>query len=112
MPFLTIHTNCKPQNTEIFLQDAAQFVAAELHKPISYVIVTFDYQPQMIFGGDKEIKSALVEMKSIGFADEKSLAQKLTNFLARELDAEVDFINIHFIDMPAKDLSIGGNLLG
>ena len=112
MPFLTIHTNCKPQNTEIFLQDAAQVVAAELHKPISYVIVTFDYQPQMIFGGDKEIKSALVEMKSIGFADEKSLAQKLTNFLARELDAEVDFINIHFIDMPAKDLSIGGNLLG
>lgn len=112
MPFLTIHSNCKPQNTEIFLQDAAQFVAAELHKPISYVIVTFDYQPQMIFGGDNEIKSALVEMKSIGFADEKSLAQKLTNFLARELDAEVDFINIHFIDMPAKDLSIGGNLLG
>lgn len=112
MPFLTIHSNCKPQNTEIFLQDAAQFVAAELHKPISYVIVTFDYQPQMIFGGDNEIKSALVEMKSIGFADEKSLAQKLTDFLARELDAEVDFINIHFIDMPAKDLSIGRNLLG
>ncbi len=112
MPFLTIHTNCKPQNADMFLQDSAQFVASELHKPISYVIVTFDYQPQMIFGGDKEIKSALVEMKSIGFADKKSLAQKLTDFLAKELDAEEDFINIHFIDMPAKDLSIGGNLLG
>ena len=112
MPFLTIHSNCKPQNIELFLQDAAQFVASELHKPISYVIVTFDYQPQMIFGGDKEIKSALVEMKSIGFADKKSLAQNLNDFLAKELDAEADFINIHFIDMSVKDLSIGGNLLG
>ena len=64
MPFLTIHSNNKPKNTEMFLQDAAQFVASELHKPISYVIVTLDYQPQMIFGGDKDITSALVEMKS------------------------------------------------
>lgn len=112
MPFLTIHTNCKPQNADLFLQDAAQFIASELHKPISYVIVTLDYQPQMIFGGDKDIKSALVEMKSIGFADKKSLAKNLTLFLAQELEAESNFINIHFIDMPVQDLSIGGNLLG
>lgn len=112
MPFLTIHSNCKPQNVELFLQDAAQFVATELQKPLSYVIVTFDYQPQMIFGGDKEIKSALVEIKSIGFADKKYLAHHLTDFLAKELNAETDFINIHFIDMPAQDLSIGGRLLG
>ncbi len=112
MPFLTIHTNCKVQNSEMFLQDAAQFVASELHKPISFVIVTLDYQPQMIFGGDKEIKSALVEMKSIGFADKKSLAKKLTDFLAKEIDAKERFVNIYFIDMPAQDLSINGSLLG
>lgn len=112
MPFLTIHSNCKPENTEIFLQDAAQFVASELHKPISYVIVTFDYQPQMIFGGNQDINSALVEVKSIGFADKKTLAKNLTDFLAKTLNADADYVNIHFIDMPAKDLSIGGNLLG
>ncbi len=96
----------------MFLQDAAQFVADKLHKPMGYIIVTLDYQQHMLFGGDKEIKSALVEMMSIGFADKKTLAVDLTSFLARELDAEADFLNIHFVDMPAQDVAINGKLLG
>ncbi len=112
MPFLTVHTNCAVKNAKEFLLNASEFVATELHKPISYVIVTLDCQPQMMFGGDKDVKSALVEMKSIGFADKAALAQKLTAFLAQELDADEGFINIHFMDMLGRDLSIGGHLLG
>lgn len=112
MPFLTVHTNCKAADAQKFLAEATEFVATELHKPLSYIIVTYDYQENMLFGSKPEVKSALVEMKSIGFADKTALAQNLTTFLAQKLGAQADFINIHFIDMPAKDLSIGGHLLG
>lgn len=45
MPFLTVHTNAKVENTDAFLQEAAEFVASELRKPISYVIVSLDAAP-------------------------------------------------------------------
>lgn len=112
MPFLTIHCNAKVQDTKAFLAEAADFVAAELHKPMSYVIVTLNSNLEMLFGGDENIKSALVEMKSIGFGDKAALAVKLTDFLEARLDLDKRYINIHFIDMPAANLSIGGNLLG
>lgn len=112
MPFLTVHTNTTIENKDAFLQEAAAFIANELHKPINYVIVSLDVNDGMIFGGKTEIKSALVEMKSIGFANKALLAQKLTDFLEEKLKLERSFINIHFINMPGADLSIGGNLLG
>ena len=112
MPFLTVHTNAKVENTDAFLQEAAEFVASELRKPISYVIVSLDAGAGMIFGGKPEIKSALVEMKSIGFGNKSDLAVKLTNFLEQKLKLDRSHINIHFINMPGADLSIGGNLLG
>lgn len=111
MPFLTIHTNGKVQDSKAFLAETADFVAAELHKPISYVIVTLDSNQDMLFGGNENIKSALVEMKSIGFGNKAALAAKLTDFLEAKLALDKRHINIHFIDMPAADLSIGGSLL-
>lgn len=112
MPFLTIHTNSKVDDGEAFLQEAAQFVASELHKPISYVIVTLDYNPQMIFGGNPQIKSALVEMQSIGFANKADWAAKLTDFLAIKLQLEKSSLNILFTNISGTDLSIGGSMLG
>lgn len=112
MPFLTIHTNAVAGDKDGFVKEATDFVAAELRKPISYVIVTLNDGENMIFGGRKEVKSALVEMKSIGFANKAELAKKLTTFLSEKLGLDKSFVNIHFIDMPAGDLSIGGNLLG
>ncbi len=112
MPFLTVHTNAVAEDKEKFVQNAADFVATELRKPINYVIVTLNDGENMIFGGRKDVKSALVEMKSVGFTNKAMLAQKLTNFLSEALGLDKEFVNIHFIDMPASDLSIGGNLLG
>lgn len=112
MPFLTVHTNAVAKDKDAFMQEAADFVAKELRKPISYVIVTLNDGANMVFGGKKEVKSALVEMKSVGFANKAELAGKLTDFLSAKLGLDKGFVNIHFIDMPAGDLSIGGNLLG
>ena len=111
MPFLTIHTNGKVQDSKAFLAETADFVAAELHKPISYVIVTLDSNQDMLFGGNENIKSALGEMISIGFGNKAALAAKLTDFLEAKLALDKRHIDIHFIDMPAADLSIGGSLL-
>ena len=112
MPFLTIHTNAKAENVEVFTTKAAEWIAHKLHKPINYVIVTYDCKSEMCFGGKMENKGALVEMKSIGFADKRELAKELTDFLVQELKAQPNFINIEFIDMPASTLAIGGNLMG
>lgn len=112
MPFLTIHTNTEVEDSEAFLKEAAQFVASELHKPISYVIVSLDYNPQMIFGGNPQIKSALVDMQSIGFANKADWAEKLTDFLAVKLLLDKSSLNILFTNIAGADLSIGGNMLG
>lgn len=112
MPFLIINTNADVKNSETFLEEAASFVASELRKPVKYVIVDLKANQKMVFGGDKEIKSALVEMKSIGFGNKADLAGKLSDFLADKLGLNKSYINIHFIDMPGADLSIGGSLLG
>lgn len=112
MPFLTIHTNAEVEDSEAFLKEAAQFVANELHKPISYVIVSLDYNPQMIFGGNPQIKSALVDMQSIGFANKADWAAKLTDFLSVKLLLDKSSLNILFTNISGADLSIGGSMLG
>lgn len=112
MPFLIVHTNAEVNNEDVFLNEAAEFVAAELRKPVRYVIVELNSAKKMIFGGNREIKSALVEMKSIGFGNKNDLAAKLADFLAEKLSLDKAYVNIHFINMPGVDLSIGGSLLG
>lgn len=112
MPFLVIHSNAEPTSPSIFLEEASRMIAQELRKPINYVIVSLDYNPQMAFAGTCHSKGALVEMKSVGFGDKKDLAMKLTDFLVSHLDVQKDLVNIEFVDMPASGLSIGGNLLG
>lgn len=114
MPFLTIHTNAKLSEEQVqnLLKDGAELVANELHKPMGYVVVTLDNNHHMSFGGNVENIGALVEMKSIGFADKIGLAKILTEFIHDRLQADLANINIEFIDMPASTLSIGGRLMG
>ena len=53
MPFLTIHTNANlaSEQIESLLQEGANLIAQELHKPMGYVIVTLDNNHNMSFGG-------------------------------------------------------------
>ena len=51
MPFLTVNTNATMNDSDVFVEEAARFVAAELHKPVNYVIVTLNVNAKMSFGG-------------------------------------------------------------
>lgn len=114
MPFLTIHTNATlaSEKIESLLQEGANLIASELHKPMDYVVITLDNKHNMSFGGSSKNIGALVEMKSIGFSDKTGLAKVLTEFLHDRLQADLPNINIEFIDMPASTLAIGGRLIG
>lgn len=114
MPFLTIHTNAvlASEKIENLLQEGAKLIAIELHKPMGYVVVNLDNNSNMSFGGSSKNIGALVEMKSIGFADKIGLAKILTEFIHDRLQADLANINIEFIDMPASTLAIGGRLMG
>ena len=114
MPFLTIHTNAelRTHNPEEFVQAASELVAAQLHKPIGYVVVTLDQNKNMAFGGKASNPGILAEMKSIGFGDKAGLAKILTEFCFDRFEVELRNINIEFVDMPGSTVAIGGSLLG
>lgn len=115
MPFFNIHTNIKLNGAakEKFLIEAVYFMAEELKKPRERVIVNYMYNPDMLFGLYREDIGALVEVKSIGFpSDREKMAVKFTNFLHGQLGADIEHIEIEFIDMPASTISIAGKLRG
>lgn len=111
MPFLTINTNADNKEKHL-AEDASVLVAETLGKPVDYVVVTIQAGQDMAFGGSFENKGALIEMKSIGFADKAGLARKLTDLVVSRLDTEARFVNIEFVDLAASDVAISGNLLG
>ena len=111
MPFLTIRTNAD-NNDNRLAEDVAKLVADTLRKPIAYVVVTVCAELKMCFGGSADNKGALIEMKSVGFADKVGLARKLTEFVVNRLNVKAEFVNIEFVDMAASDVAIAGNLLG
>lgn len=115
MPFLTVNTNVELNAAQksVFLRDAAKFIADQLHKPIAYVIITYNYNPDMNFGGNNDSKGILAEIKSIGFpTDRVGFAKLLTEFLYTALQVDLSRINVEYIDLPVTSLSIGGRFLG
>lgn len=115
MPFLTVHTNAKLKNNDIndFLAAATDLIAEELNKPKNYIIVTFDMNKNMAFAGSSSNIGALVEMKSVGFANKSGLAKILTEFLFDRLEGvSLPNLNIEFVDMSASNVAIGGKTLG
>ena len=116
MPFLIlfIYAFLIFKYSSVFLAAATELVAGELHKPKNYVVVVLNANPDIAFGGKRENKGVLAEMKSVGFGGSKrNLAKLLTEFLADRLQGvALSNINIEFTDMPGSDVSIGGSLLG
>lgn len=115
MPFLRIYTNAELNITnDEFVDKAAELVAAELGKPIGYVVVALGRPQNMSFGGKTENLGALAYMDSIGFGSHKNtLVQKLTDYFLKNLKGVAAHnVNIVLTDMPASAVAIGGNLLG
>lgn len=115
MPFLNVHTNILLENIhkERFLEEALEFVSNELGKPQTRTIINYMYNPDILFGPKREDLGALIELKAIGFPQDRAkLAKNLTNFIYEKLEADMDHIEIEFVDMPASTLSIAGQLKG
>ena len=115
MPFLRVLTNAEiTGGSDQFAEKAAQLVASELGKSISFVVVTVKQNRTMSFGGKIDNYGVLAYMDSIGFGNHKaSLANKLTDFFLENIPtADRGNINIVFKDMPPSDVAIGGNLMG
>ena len=115
MPFLRVYTNAElTVKHEEFVERAAEMVAAELGKPVGYVVVALGRPQKMSFGGKCDNAGVLAYMDSIGFGSHKAaLVKKLNDFFERSFaGVAARNINIVLTNMPAADVAIGGSLLG
>ncbi|KAK0054125.1 macrophage migration inhibitory factor [Biomphalaria pfeifferi] len=103
MPVLSIATNLKrDQIPEDFIREASKFVASELKKPESYVLVQVLTDQIMSFGGTTE-PCANITLGSIGVVSEDKngkMAPKLCEFIQKKLGIKQNrfYINVNNID--------------
>ncbi|XP_059176219.1 macrophage migration inhibitory factor-like [Physella acuta] len=103
MPVFSIATNLKrDQIPENFVREASKFIASELKKPESYVLVQISPDQLMTFGGSDE-PCANISLSSIGVvcADKnRKMASKLCQFIEQHLGIKQNrfYINVHDID--------------
>lgn len=113
MPFITVDTNAEITVTPEMLNDLSEIAVRVLNKPKSYVTVKINSGKMMLFGESMENIGALIEFKSVGFGDKKlELASRLKDYAVQNFNAEGLFVGIHFVDMPAANVSHDGKLLG
>jgi phenylpyruvate tautomerase len=101
MPFVSIESNCHidQHQTQQLLESLSSTVADALGKPQRYVMVSYRYNPHMLFAGsDKPL--AYLELKSIGLP--ASRCSELSALICREtsemLHLPAERIYIEFSD--------------
>ena len=99
MPYLKIQVNKNLNTEEEIIQKASKLIAEELGKPESYVMVLFEPEVKLAFGGSME-PAVFMELKSIGLDDTKTegLSRTLCNFSEKELGVSKDRVYIEFKD--------------
>ena len=115
MPFLRVYTNAKlrDDNSSQFVERAAELLAEELGKPISYIVVNLTQNSSMSFAGKSDMKGILAYVESVGFKNKENLIKLLTEFLYERFEnVELNNINIETVSLLASDVAIGGRLLG
>jgi len=113
MPYLTVYTNVELKDGTKIAEEASSLTARILHKPESYVVTNFIYNPNMAFGGSHSNKGALVELKSIGLGDKDKYVSELTELLAERLSiSNTQYIAIALIDAPATYTACAGSTFG
>lgn len=102
MPYLKMQTNQKLEDRELIKKLSAK-VAEELGKSESYVMVAFEPELEMSFGGTNK-PAAFIELKSIGLKESKTekLSKMLCDFAKKELNVPKNRVYIEFSDAPGK----------
>jgi phenylpyruvate tautomerase PptA (4-oxalocrotonate tautomerase family) len=102
MPYLKMQTNQNIEDRELIKKLSAK-IANELGKSESYVMVAFESEVEMSFGGTKK-PAAFIELKSIGLKKSmtEGLSKMLCNFAKEELNIPKNRVYIEFIDAPGK----------
>jgi phenylpyruvate tautomerase PptA (4-oxalocrotonate tautomerase family) len=98
MPVLKIQTNCQlPDNCQGLLTGLSSATADLLGKSESYVMVSIEYNPVMLFAGNDQ-PMAYIELKSIGLPEDRTsiFAEGLCRLVGTHLDINPDRIYIEF----------------
>lgn len=99
MPLLKITTNREIEHAQrvALLSAASERVANLLGKPERYVMVSLEFNGDMIFGGETS-PVAYLELKSIGLPEERTteLSNFLCELIADQLEIPPDRVYIEF----------------
>jgi phenylpyruvate tautomerase PptA (4-oxalocrotonate tautomerase family) len=99
MPYLRIETNqrFKDADQNDFLKKASALIAESLGKPENWVMICFQPNAEMMFGGSEK-PAAFVELKSIGLPTEQCgvLSDRICTFLEKALNLSSDRVFIEF----------------
>jgi phenylpyruvate tautomerase PptA (4-oxalocrotonate tautomerase family) len=105
MPFLRIQTS-KPlpeADARSLAAHASALVAEQLGKPESYVMISVESNPAMLFAGTGE-PLAYLELKSIGLSESVTagVSEALCQLVARETGTDTARIYIEFSNAPRR----------
>ncbi len=102
MPYFSIETSQAITDSGMpdFIQATSAFIADLLKKPEFYVMISVKTNAEMIFGGTGR-PTAFVRLKSLGLQQDKTgeYAEKICNFLEKNLNVPKDRIFIEFKDL-------------
>jgi phenylpyruvate tautomerase PptA (4-oxalocrotonate tautomerase family) len=115
MPLLSITTNqllTEADRPQVLKQLSAS-VAEVLGKPERYVMVSYQHNPHMLFGGS-DAPLAYLELKSIGLPGDKTgtLSAALTEAMQTYLRIPVDRVYIEFADAERHMWGWNGGTFG
>jgi len=99
MPVLKLLSNEGFLNTDELLKKSSKLLVEILSKPEKYVMVSFEENPEMIFGGSDD-PFFYIELKSIGLPRNrtKEISKRLCEFLTQETDIPASRMYIEFSD--------------
>jgi phenylpyruvate tautomerase len=103
MPLLQVQTSAKTAAPVGLLKNLSAELARTLGKPESYVMVSFEHDAELLFGGTSEL-ACFASLKNIGSftpAQTEQLSALLCQQLSASLGVAPNRIYIEFVDVKA-----------
>lgn len=99
MPLLKLTANVQPSNRQALLAEFSSRCAEWLGKPEGFVMVLFEHNPDVLFGGGSD-PLAYIELKSIELPADRTrlLAERLCDLTESQLAVPPNRVYIEFAD--------------